>query len=215
MDKIQPILALFDLDGVVVDTESQYSFFWHKIGVDYLGMEDLEVRIKGETLSHIYDTFFKEKKEKLAEITAQIAPYEQQMTYNYFPGFLDFITDLRRHGCHTAVVTSSDRSKMEIVCRVHPEMEELFDCILTAEMFTASKPAPDCYLMGMKNFGANPETTYIFEDSFNGLRAAEASGAHVIGLATTNPSEAVAPFCHHVLSDFRGFTFEQMMRVHK
>ena len=48
--------VLFDFDGVVVDTETQYSVFWHRIGADYLGMDDLETRIKGQTLPYIYDT---------------------------------------------------------------------------------------------------------------------------------------------------------------
>ena len=41
MTEIKNIAVLFDFDGVVVDTETQYSIFWHKMGVDYLGMEDL------------------------------------------------------------------------------------------------------------------------------------------------------------------------------
>ena len=48
--------VLFDFDGVVMDTETQYSVFWHKAGVDYLGMDDLESRIKGQTMTYIYDT---------------------------------------------------------------------------------------------------------------------------------------------------------------
>ena len=52
------IAALFDLDGVIIDTESQYSFLWHQLGVEYLGMDDLEIRVKGQTLTYIYNTFF-------------------------------------------------------------------------------------------------------------------------------------------------------------
>ena len=58
MAETKNIAVLFDFDGVVVDTETQYSVFWHKMGVDYLGMEDLESRVKGQTLMYIYDTFF-------------------------------------------------------------------------------------------------------------------------------------------------------------
>ena len=50
MTETKNIAVLFDFDGVVVDTETQYSIFWHKMGVDYLGMEDLESRVKGQTL---------------------------------------------------------------------------------------------------------------------------------------------------------------------
>ena len=55
METMETISVLFDFDGVVVDTETQYSIFWHKIGVNYLGMEELENRVKGQTLTYIYD----------------------------------------------------------------------------------------------------------------------------------------------------------------
>lgn len=42
-----------------------------------------------------------------------------------------------------------------------------------------------------------------------------ASEATVIGLATTNPREAIAPLCHCVLDDFTGFTYDKMLQVHK
>lgn len=58
MDTIKTTAVLFDFDGVVMDTETQYSIFWHKVGVDYLGMDDLESRIKGQTMTYICDTFF-------------------------------------------------------------------------------------------------------------------------------------------------------------
>lgn len=207
--------VLFDFDGVVVDTETQYSVFWHRMGADYLGMDDLESRIKGQTLTYIYDTFFPNRTSEQAEITAALDRFEQQMNYDFIPGVLDFMDDLRRHGVPTAVVTSSNDKKMAAVRRVHPELDSLFDRILTAEMFTASKPAPDCFLLGMQVLGSEPRTTWVFEDSFNGLRAGLASGANVIGLATTNPHEAIAPLCHAVIDDFRGFSYEKMLKVKK
>ena len=198
MTETKNIAVLFDFDGVVVDTETQYSIFWHKMGVDYLGMEDLESRVKGQTLVYIYNTFF-----------------EQEMTFEFIPGVESFIADLRRNGVKMAVVTSSNDKKMEAVYRAKPEIKTMFDRILTAEMFTASKPAPDCFLLGMKVFGTTPETTYVFEDSFNGLKAGMASGATVIGLATTNSREEIVPLCHYVLDDFQGFTYDKLTELHK
>lgn len=209
------VAVLFDFDGVVVDTETQYSAFWHRVGMDYLGMPDLEGRIKGQTLTYIYKTFFPDMTDKQAEITAALDRFEQEMEYPFIPGVLDFMDDLRRHGVRTAVVTSSNDKKMAAVRRVHPDLDSLFDRILTAEMFTASKPAPDCFLLGMQVLGSEPADTWVFEDSFNGLRAGMASGANVIGLATTNPRSAIVPLCHAVIDDFRGFTYEKMLKVKK
>ena len=45
MQTTEKITALFDLDGVILDTETQYSHFWHAVGQQYLGMDALEGRI--------------------------------------------------------------------------------------------------------------------------------------------------------------------------
>ncbi|MCF0255226.1 MAG: HAD family phosphatase [Bacteroides heparinolyticus] len=207
--------VLFDFDGVVVDTEAQYSKFWHRIGEEYLGMDDMEGKVKGQTLVYIYDAFFNGRMKEQAEITESLNRFEQEMSYDFIPGVLDFIEDLRRHNVKTAVVTSSNGAKMASVYRVHPEIKTLFDRILTAELFAASKPAPDCFLLGMEVFGTDPADSYVFEDSFNGLKAGIASGATVIGLTTTNSREAIAPLCHHILDDFIGFTYDKLTRLHK
>ncbi|WP_373748761.1 HAD family hydrolase [Bacteroides heparinolyticus] len=207
--------VLFDFDGVVVDTEAQYSKFWHRIGEEYLGMDDMEGKVKGQTLLYIYDAFFNGRMKEQAEITESLNRFEQEMSYDFIPGVLDFIEDLRRHNVKTAVVTSSNEAKMASVYRVHPEIKTLFDRILTAELFAASKPAPDCFLLGMEVFGTDPADSYVFEDSFNGLKAGIASGATVIGLTTTNSREAIAPLCHHILDDFIGFTYDKLTRLHK
>lgn len=215
MNTIKTTAVLFDFDGVIMDTETQYSIFWHKVGVDYLGLENLESRVKGQTLVYIYDTFFPGKVEEQQKITAALNRFEQEMKYEYIPGVLDFIADLRRHGVKMAVVTSSNDQKMAAVYRAHPEVKTMFDRILTAEMFAHSKPAPDCFLLGMEVFGTTPDTTYVFEDSFNGLKAGIASDATVIGLATTNSHDDIAPLCHAILDDFEGFTYDKMLEVHK
>lgn len=59
MDTTKATAVLFDFDGVVVDTETQYSHFWHEMGKLYLGMDDIEGKVKGQTLVYIYDTFFR------------------------------------------------------------------------------------------------------------------------------------------------------------
>ena len=203
MAETKNIAVLFDFDGVVVDTETQYS------------MEDLESRVKGQTLMYIYDTFFPGMTKEREEITVGLDRFEQDMSYDFIPGVEEFIADLHRNGVKMAVVTSSNDKKMEAVYRAKPEIKSMFDRILTAEMFTASKPAPDCFLLGMEVFDTTPETTYVFEDSFNGLKAGMASGATVIGLATTNSREEITPLCHYVLDDFQGFTYDKLTELHK
>ena len=198
--------ALFDLDGVVFDTEPQYTVFWGQICREYHPeIPDLEYKIKGQTLTQIYDRFFSGQDEEQNVITQRLNEFESNMKFNYVEGFEEFIHSLRQKGVKTAVVTSSNREKMESVYRQRPEFKSLFDAILTSEDFEESKPSPDCYLKGAARFGVKPEDCVVFEDSFNGLKSGRASGAYVVGLATTNPAEAIAPYADQVINDFTQF----------
>ena len=132
--------ALFDLDGVVFDTEPQYTVFWgaqcREFHPEHPGLEQ---EIKGQTLTQIYDAWFSGPLlEKQPLITRRLDEYERQMQYDYVAGFESFVTGLRRSGIATAVVTSSNREKMSVVYRKHPEFQGLFDAILTSEDFSAS-----------------------------------------------------------------------------
>lgn len=215
MDTKKTIAALFDFDGVVMDTESQYTGFWNKEGLNYLGVENFGPGIKGQTLGQIFDKYFPGMEEVHKQLDEKIETFEKEMSYEYLPGFLRFITELRANGVKTALVTSSNEKKMSNVYRVHPEIKELFDEILTAEHFTKSKPHPECFLLGMKRFGAEPSQSYVFEDSFHGLRAGMDSGATVIGLATTNPREAIREKAHHIIDDFTGMTYDRLLLMSK
>lgn len=212
MTEINEIALLFDFDGVIMDTETQYSTFWHEMGVKYLQMDNLDERVKGQTLTYIYDTFFPQMLTQQAEITIALNEFEQQMSFEYIPGVEAFIADLRRHQLKIAVVTSSNEQKMKAVYKVHPEIKTMFDRILTADMFAHSKPAPDCFLLGMEVFGVTPQTTYVFEDSFNGLKAGMASGATVIGLSTTNSRESIEGKAHYVIDNFEGLTYDRLIK---
>jgi len=207
MEKIVFKAALFDLDGVVFDTEPQYSVFWGAQCREFHPERPgLEHEIKGQTLVQIYDAWFSGPlADKRALITGRLNEYEQQMSYDYVPGFEHFIATLRQRGVKTAVVTSSNRQKMEAVYRRHPEFKSLFDAILTSEDFERSKPDPDCYLKAAQRFGVEPSACVVFEDSFNGLKSGRAARMWVTGLATTNSADAIRPYCDKVISDYNGF----------
>jgi beta-phosphoglucomutase len=211
MDNTKCIAALFDFDGVVMDTETQYSLFWNKIGKQYFPqIEEFGRIIKGQTLVNIYAKYFAGMEKEQQDITARLNQFEKEMAYEYIPGVVDFMKDLRAHGVKMAIVTSSNDLKMANVYKAHPELKELVDRILTAEMFTRSKPAPDCFLLGAEVFGTVPQNCVVFEDSFHGLEAGNAAGMAVVGLCTTNPKEAIADKCKLVMPDFTAFSFEKM-----
>lgn len=211
MNETKCIAALFDFDGVVMDTETQYTLFWNRMSAQYFPEEkEFGRRIKGQTLTQIYARHFAGMEKVQQEITEALNRFEQEMSFDYIPGVVDFMRDLRANGAKIAIVTSSNEQKMAHVYAAHPELKELTDRILTAELFTRSKPAPDCFLLGADIFHTDKEHCVVFEDSFHGLEAGNAAGMTVVGLCTTNPEEAIRDKCRLVIPDFTGFTFEKM-----
>ena len=198
------MIVLFDLDGVIMDTETQYGIFWNRTGKELLGLDDFGKRIKGQTLNHIISHFDGVSKDK-DEIIRELYEYERNMSYDYIPGADEFMKDLHARGIPMAIVTSSNDAKMVNVRKAHPELWELTEAVLTSEHFSKSKPDPECFLKGMEVLGGRPEETYVFEDSIHGINAGRAAGAKVIGLATTNTREAIVHLCDQVIDDFIGF----------
>lgn len=74
--------ALFDLDGVLIDTENQYSVFWGNIGREYnVGYNDFAERIKGTNLTSILNTYFPDKATQ-AEIVNRLNDFQDNMSYD-------------------------------------------------------------------------------------------------------------------------------------
>ncbi len=206
-------VALFDLDGTLIDTEGQYTEIWGAIGRKYRpDLPDFSQAIKGTTLTQILDNYFPDK-EIRHDVVAELDEKEAGMRYEFYDGALDFIADLRRHGVKCAIVTSSNKKKMESLKKQVPDFDDLFDRVLTSEDFTASKPNPDCYLLGARVFDAALDECVVFEDAFTGLQAGMSAGIFTIGLATCNSREAIEDKCNYVLDNFIGLTYDKIEEI--
>lgn len=185
--------ALFDLDGVLIDTEGIYSEFW--AGVDRLyptGVPDFTSVIKGSNLAMILGTYFPDA-DRQARICRMLAEQQAAMRYDLFPGVPELLERLRSRGVRCCLVTSSDDGKMREVWRHQPELRRCFEAVVTGDMVTRPKPDPECFLLGAQAIGCTPEQCVVVEDSLNGLRAGRASGAVVAAVATTCRREIIEP----------------------
>lgn len=201
------MIALFDFDGVIMDTETQYTRFWDNAGKKFADIDGFGHIIKGQTLIQIMDKYFADRPEADRRlIVDMINEFERDMVFEFIPGAWKFLAALKQAGIRSAIVTSSNDQKMSQVYKAHPQLHTMVDAVLTSENFSRSKPDPECFLKGMEILGARPEDTFVFEDSIHGINAGRAAGAHVVGLATTNPREVIAPLCDLVIDDFRNFT---------
>lgn len=212
MIDISKIGVLFDLDGVLLDTETIYGEFWSGIDSRFpTGVSHFSDVIKGKNLKEILEGYF--RPENRAEITRILQDFQPVMPYRYFPHAMEWVRQLREAAIPMCIVTSSDRFKMEAVYKQHPEFKAHFEHVIVGEMVERAKPDPECFLLGAQLLNKDIRDCYVFEDSLNGIAAGHASGAKVIGLATTNPREMITENSHLVIDSFEGFSIEKMLSI--
>ncbi len=205
--------ALFDLDGVLVDTEGSYSHFWGEMGRRYRpDIPGFDMVVKGTTLPDILRRYFSNP-DVSEPICAELEKFEARMTYPLFDGVMAFLADLRAHGIPAAIVTSSGADKMKRIFDGNPEFASFFDALVTSADVSRSKPDPECYLTGARKLGMEIGDCYVFEDSINGLASGMASGATVIGLSTTLPAAELRGRAHLLIPSLSGFTVDRMLAV--
>lgn len=201
--------ALFDFDGVIVDTEPLYDIFWNEAGERYgTGIPDFAAVIKGTTLPNILKKYFGDRTEEFRQmVIKESTEYESKMELPEMPGSINFVKSLKENGVKTALVTSSDREKVNRAFR-ELGIEVLFDVVVTSDLIEHGKPDPSCYLLAASKLNVKAEDCIVFEDSFAGIQAGTAAGARVIALSTTNPAETLKDKAYKVIPNFEKFSFK-------
>lgn len=213
-DITTPWGALFDLDGVLVDSEGIYSDFWHQIDLRFpTGIERFEYVIKGNTLGNILNTYFPDNSVR-DEILTALKHQEENMEFRLFDGVEDFLTRLHRlPHVRTAIVTSSNVTKMEHLFTQLPSLRLHIDVVITEDDVNRSKPDPQGYNIAAQRLGVSPQRCIVFEDSMAGVEAGRRAGGAVIGIATTNPAERLKEFCDITVDTIADVDVETLMKL--
>lgn len=189
---------LFDLDGVLIDSEREYTRIWTEI--DRLfpsGQDGFAHKIKGQTLPKILsDNYPPEIRPSVNEMLHKL---EGEMVYSYCKGADSLLDRLNGNGRKIAVVTSSDEVKMAHLYKDLPRFKEKIRLIIDASKVTKSKPDPEGYLKAAENLGVDIRKCVVFEDSVQGVMAGRASGALVVGITGTKTRAELAPYADFVV----------------
>ncbi|OHT11379.1 2-deoxyglucose-6-phosphate phosphatase [Tritrichomonas foetus] len=210
----ESLAALFDLDGVIFDTERHYKILFDEIGQKYCPEHpNFANETMGMSDEKVLQKYFAGREHLHQVILDLIADYDETLPLDYIDGFMEFVQDLKKHNVKIAIVTSSYMRKMKIVFSKHPELEQLIDTLVTPDKAPISKPDPLCYLTAAKELGVLPENCFVFEDSFNGISSGRSAKMNVIGLTTTNSADSIRSKCDIILDNFVGFTFDKMIEL--
>lgn len=190
---------LFDLDGVLIDSEGLYTRFWADTEREFpTGIPDFAKKIKGTNLKSIMNYFSEEDRPK---ILAKIYDFDSHLTYEPFDGAEELLRRLKALGIKTALVTSSNTEKMEQFHKVLPQFRSYFDVIIDGSMVTKGKPDPEGYLLAAEALGEEPGNCIVVEDSLQGVMSGRAAGAEVWGLTTTLAADILAPHAHRLFGN--------------
>ncbi len=170
-----PEAILFDLDGVLLDTEPLLASAWSETAKEfnhYLSKDKL-LELKGrrriDCAKKVYKWINKENSiEELLFI--QKAKVNQQLTKaKPFKGAVDLINFCLNTKLPIALVTSSSSESFKIKSFKNPWLNLFTTKILGDDKFISDgKPSPDPYLRALKLLDVNPSKTWVIEDSYAG-----------------------------------------------
>lgn len=179
--------VLFDMDGVIFDSETVSVQCWRKAAAE-LGLEGIDsvyTRCVGTNISSskaILKEAYGERVDPAAFLALTSRFYDEACAANGLPvkpGAPELLRALREAGVPIAIASSTSR---DYVTR---ELEEAgllpyFDAVICGDMVTKSKPDPEIFLKAAAALGVQPCDAVVIEDSYNGIRAAAAGGMHPV-----------------------------------
>lgn len=209
-EKNDKIGCLFDLDGVLIDSERLYTKIWEAIEQQWpTGIENFAYKIKGTTLEDILDHYFPDDKVR-QEVVKELYRLEGMMIYGPKPGAIELIESLRAREIPVALVTSSNDLKMQHLWNDMPGFKEMFDVIITGDEVAHSKPNPEGYLTAARSIGVDPKRCVVFEDSLQGVKAGKAAGAFVVGVSGTLKAEDIEPYSDMIVSSLENIDIDDL-----
>lgn len=185
--------VLFDMDGVIVDTNPAHKKAILKFCSRYdknLSDEDMKKFIWGRTnkewIRHLFG-------EGISDAQLKIYADEKELLFRtiYEPdvkllnGLEQFLKMLEENNIPKAIGTSAPRANVDFIFK-HTGIEKYFDTVLDERAVTIGKPNPEIYLKAATALNFDPVDCIVIEDSLAGIESGKRAGCKVIGITTTH-----------------------------
>ena len=189
------IAAIFDLDGVIVNTAKYHYLAWKRLASE-LGFNfsnhDNE-KLKGVSRMRSLDILLEIGKLDFDENTKSTLAEKKNRWYigyirkidrsELLPGAKDCLIMLRKKGIKIALASAS---KNAVLILRKLKIKDLFDAIIDGNKVSKTKPDPEIFLLGAQELGVNPNDCVVFEDAESGIKAARSAGMYAVGVGKSN-----------------------------
>ena len=191
---ILPAAVIFDMDGVLVDTNPFHVRKWAALLTEYgiaFDRTTLSNQVLGPGNDPTLRHFFEERitaddrarlsEELEARFRAAFAPHAKP-----FPGVERLITECHDHGVPVALASAA-MSKNVFFILDALQLRSSFQVVLTGDEITQSKPHPEIFSKAAQELALPPAECVVIEDSFVGIEAAKRAGMKCVAVASTFP----------------------------
>ena len=179
--------AIFDLDGVIVNTVPFHFKAWQGMFNEYgkeFTFEDYKEKVDGiprtdgarAVLTDLSDDELKKAADKKQDYFLEYLNKEEIPVYNTT---VDLVKALKREYLKRGVISSS-KNCLSILKKV--KLAGLFDVIITGNDVTKGKPDPQVFFMAAEKMAVEPKNCVVFEDAVLGVEAAKRAGMKCVGI---------------------------------
>lgn len=201
---------IFDMDGVLINTEPFHYEIWRKtlkkrgLEIDYEHYKGCIGSTVGYLLDIIKDAYgvdFHGDEELIQEMRAVKDRMVEESGIPRIPGVPEMLRRIRSKGYIMAVASSSPQIYIE---RQMKELgvEDCFDLLFSGERVENPKPAPDTFLRVAEKLGVKPQECLVVEDSSNGCKAAKAAGMFCVGYYNPDSGDQDLSMADAVITDY-------------
>jgi len=191
-----PSALIFDLDGVLIDSEPVHKIAKEKAFAEFgiVLPEDIYDACKGRPDEFALREMLEScgRLEILAELRQKKREYFQSIEHQILPvmGAVEFVRWAKL--CFRIALATSSTARNRQMGFGLLGIGDLFDAVVDARRHTRPKPDPEVFQVAMHDLGLSPEKCWVIEDSLNGVRAAKIAGCVTVGITTTFPASRLS-----------------------
>lgn len=202
--------TLFDMDGVIIDSEKHHVAAEQQTCVDY-GFDidpDSWGGFKGSTANSIFSHLILNHGDPAKHDVESLITHKTELFIDLviqhnvqaIPGAIDLMSETRERTRAMGLVTSSNSRVQEFVVE-YLDIAHLLDFAVNGDDVVNGKPDPEPYQLGLQRAKSEPSKTLVAEDSKNGIASGRAAGCFVVAVTTSHPAEELVEAKPHLIAE--------------